>query len=102
MGTKKIHVTGTSFRKENFEKFLAADEDSCHLALVPERDNPKDSNAVKVMWHDLHIGYVGRKDAEEMSRLNRTKGFGFKVVAEHVHFKRGNAGLWIEVASYKI
>lgn len=39
------------------------------LHLVPEPENPHDEQAVKVMWRDIQIGYVPRRDNTAVSQM---------------------------------
>lgn len=90
---EKYVVAGTSFRqneiksigtenddyllstKEIKEQFYAGDKiyqytfDAINGELIPEPDNPKDPNAIRVMADDVHIGYIKSEDTPRVRRL---------------------------------
>lgn len=61
---KTFKVAGVSFLKKNVLRAMNSSDGS--VSLVPEPDNIHDSNAVKVMVGEIHIGYVPRGMAQDI------------------------------------
>ena len=74
------------------ERIYKYDPTIMDASLVPEPDNPKDSNAIKVLVHDVHIGYVPTEKTGTVKELQSSKqvhsitcefyGGPFKVISE--------------------
>lgn len=97
-----IHVTGTTFYKENYDSFLNSEENVENLFLVPDPENKFDKNAVKVLWGEKQIGWVAKKEAEYIVKTARKNKSGWRVCQKNVFSKQGNSGLWLIIEDYKI
>ena len=74
------------------ERIYKYDPEVTDADLIPEPDNPKDPNAIKVSVYDIQIGYVPAEKAETVHKLLSSKqihsitcefyGGPFKVVSE--------------------
>lgn len=63
-----LAVVGESYRQDALAHLLATHPDrACLIKLVPEPENPVDSNAIKVVSGDdgAMLGYLSRRNAEE-------------------------------------
>ena len=67
MEPKLFFIAGVQFRTQAEQKTLASLTEGEVLTLVPEPDNQYDSNAVKIMKGDAHLGYVPRRFSSEVS-----------------------------------
>ena len=68
-----ITVKGTYFRGEEVVAFVKTLTEGDEVTLVPEPTNAYDPNAIKVMFKDVHIGYVDAVEASYLSTiLNET------------------------------
>jgi hypothetical protein len=68
------------------------------LHLVREKDNPYDSNAVRVEWGTRKIGYVPRSDNAALARfMDRDQHPAARIVALSQQKRRGR---WIEFDIY--
>jgi len=54
-------LVGNSFRPFDCQVALSELQPGDTLTLIPEPTNPYDSNAVKVMSADHHLGYVAKE-----------------------------------------
>jgi len=60
------------------------------VTLVPEDDNPHDSNAVKVLAENRHVAYVAREHTARVRRaLKNPEGLEYSAV-----FDKYNSGRW--------
>lgn len=74
------------------ERIYKYDPTVMDASLVPEPDNPKDPNAIKVLVNDVHIGYVPAEKTDTVKELQSSKqvhsitcefyGGPFKVISE--------------------
>ena len=75
-----FEVAGISHYWENINKVWDGDgECSRPIALIPEPDNPKDKNAIRVEVYDKIIGYVPAKKAEKVLGILRQHVYEQKV-----------------------
>lgn len=58
--------------EEYFEKIYEQTSDIQHVDLIPEPDNPYDSNAVKVIFDDKHVGYIKKGSCSHIKKLLRS------------------------------
>lgn len=74
------------------ERIYKYDPTVMDASLVPEPDNPKDPNAIKVLVNGVHIGYVPAEKTDNVKELQSSKqvhsitcefyGGPFKVISE--------------------
>lgn len=62
-----IVVVGIKYRAENARTALKEAKDGDSVDLIPEPDNNVDSNAVKVCFRGVHIGYIPRYLSKEIA-----------------------------------
>lgn len=62
---KKFSAAGTSFQKDNWKSIFKGDAciDQCRITLSPDNENKFDTNAVKVMYEGVQLGFMNRSDA---------------------------------------
>lgn len=97
-----VDVVGESFRQEVIHEVLAGwpNSSSIPAILVPEPDNPKDRNAVRVMLRTrpegdfAQVGYLSREDAQRYLPVVAAASPGFVMAAAWVKHggDRGPAG----------
>ncbi|KKL96907.1 hypothetical protein LCGC14_1839800 [marine sediment metagenome] len=63
----QTYIAGVKFRPGAAE-ILAGLDEAAAFDLVPEPQNIHDTNAVKIMHGDHHVGYVPRDLSAEVSR----------------------------------
>lgn len=72
-------IAGVQFKKKQVEDAIlhgiAEGED---LTLICEPENPYDPTAVRIEWQGYHIGYVPKKEGEELKRLMHGECEGYK------------------------
>ncbi len=73
-GTYTVDVVGESHYQEALESICGGrNEDSRRLEveafLVPENDNPHDSNAVRIYIQDQTVGYLDRETARSFRKM---------------------------------
>lgn len=65
-----INVAGVIFRPRDVKDLIRSDVDiGTMLTLEREPDNKHDPNAIKLLFNDVHIGYVPRDVAEDVAEL---------------------------------
>lgn len=67
-GSETLEVVGESYRQDDLWQLVggfSADRVRCAATavLVPEPENPRDRNAIKVLIDGRHVGYLSREDA---------------------------------------
>lgn len=76
----------------------------CFAALVPEPDNPYDSNAVRVEIQGKLVGYLSRADAEELNEAivdatqREQNGLVRAMIAGREDGETTNLGVFLELA----
>lgn len=63
------------------ERIFRKDFDDSSCELVPEPNNPYDSNAIKVEVKGVHIGYIKKEDCQRVKRLLDSPDF-YKVYVD--------------------
>lgn len=58
---EQFKVVGTYFRGKETQEIVKTIPPGEPLELVPEPENPHDSNAIKIFWNNIHIGYVDKE-----------------------------------------
>ncbi len=62
-------LRGSKFRPMEAQAVVARLETDEAVELEREPDNPYDENAIKVIAHGEHIGYVAKEDAVEIASI---------------------------------
>jgi predicted Zn-ribbon and HTH transcriptional regulator len=67
-GNETLEVVGESYRQDDLWHLVggfSVDRVRCDVTtvLVPEPENPRDPNAIKVLIDGRHVGYLSREDA---------------------------------------
>jgi HIRAN domain-containing protein len=60
-----LDIVGESYRQDAIRQLWRGPETTYNAALIPENDNPHDSNAVRVEVEGCHVGYLSRETAED-------------------------------------
>ena len=62
----QIKIAGVKFRQEELSELYEKDWNKVKITLEKEPDNEYDSNAIKILADDIHIGYLPRMVAEAL------------------------------------
>lgn len=88
-----FEVTGIHFNKEYIIQFLGKNN---KLQLLKEPDNPVNSEAIKVMHNDFHIGYVCDYDIDE---VNKYLNSDYLVLVNEKYFEGTYITLYMRIYS---
>ncbi|MEE9313735.1 MAG: HIRAN domain-containing protein [Rhizobiaceae bacterium] len=70
MFAEDFDIVGESYYQQNLTKITGGKTEEsaefhCEAKLVPEKNNPHDSNAVKITINGLQVGHLSRDDAAD-------------------------------------
>jgi hypothetical protein len=101
MNTEAIRLAGVTAKdaQENIKKFGCKDIGS--FALVRERDNPHDPNAIRVEVGGVYLGYVPRHIARDLApEMDKGKRFIALFVNRNEHPLHDTVGLTVKIVEY--
>ena len=63
------YIAGVKFRGAEARERITALAPGARLTLRPEPDNEYDPNAVKVLAGGVHVGYLPKRDSQNVAKL---------------------------------
>ena len=82
-------LVGTTFRQEG-QKTLSTMKQADVIELVPDYNNPYDSNAIKAMFNGIHIGFIPKDTA---SKIKADRGVTLNVKCTVNSITGGQSGM---------
>lgn len=79
------------------EETLAEIEENDNVELVPEPDNPKDPNAIQVMYEDVQLGYLFKGNLYNTVHKALEKGAGIDAYINRIDRNPKDPKKFIEV-----